>query len=400
MASNTSAMDAKAIENFQEYLRIPSVHPDVNYKGCVEFFKKQAESMQLPIKIFEVRPNKPIVIVTWEGTEPEKKSILLNGHMDVVPVFPEDWKYSPFSAHMDENGDIYARGSQDCKCVSIQHLEAIRRLKLNGIRLKRTIHVSFVPDEEIGGHQGMGAFTKTDDFQSMNIGFALDEGSASENDEFSLTYGERTLFRIWIHCTGTTGHASLLPNDTAGEKLLFILERFQEFRESEKEKLKNPDVKIGNVTSMNLTMIKGGVQINVIPKEFSVGFDIRLAADVDHVKFEQMIQNWCKDAGNGVYYTTELKEPYVDNTKMDSSNIFWMAFKKASDNLNIKLDPMIRLGASDSRFLRSMGVPTFGFTPINYTPIRMHGDNEFLNKDIFLKGIEIFMNIITEIANV
>lgn len=157
---------------------------------------------------------------------------------------------------MDENGDIYARGSQDCKCVSIQHLEAIRRLKLNGIRLKRTIHISFVPDEEIGGHHGMRAFTKTDDFQSMNVGFALDEGSASENDEFSLTYGERTLFRIWIHCTGATGHGSLLPNDTAGEKLLFILERFQEFRQSEKKKLKYPDIKIGNVTSMNLTMIK------------------------------------------------------------------------------------------------------------------------------------------------
>lgn len=171
-------------------------------------------------------------------------------------ILQEDWKYPPFNAHMDEKGDIYARGSQDCKCVSIQHLEAIRRLKLRGIRLKRTVHVSFVPDEEIGGHQGMKAFTETDYFKSMKIGFALDEGSASPNNEFSLTYGERTLFRIWIHCTGTTGHASLLPNDTAIEKLQQILERFTKFRNSEKEKLKNPGVKIGNVTSMNLTLIK------------------------------------------------------------------------------------------------------------------------------------------------
>ena len=32
----------------------------------------------------------------------------------------EFWKYPPFSAHKDENGDIYARGSQDMKCVGIQ----------------------------------------------------------------------------------------------------------------------------------------------------------------------------------------------------------------------------------------------------------------------------------------
>ncbi|XP_051154223.1 aminoacylase-1-like [Leptopilina boulardi] len=400
MALSESTMDKKAVENFQEYLQIPSVHPNINYNGCVAFIKKQAESLQLPVKVFEVSPNKPVVIITWTGTEPEKDSILLNGHMDVVPVFPEDWKYPPFSAHIDEKGDIYARGSQDCKCVSIQHLEAIRRLKLNGIHLKRTIHISFVPDEEIGGHDGMKAFTQTNYFKSLKIGFALDEGSASINDEFSLTYGERTLFRIWIHCNGTTGHASLLPNNTAGEKLLLILEKFTKFRNAEQEKLKNPKIRIGNVTSINLTMIKGGVQINVIPKEFSAGFDIRLAADVNHEKFEKMIQKWCDDAGDGVYYTTELKEPFVENTKMDNTNIYWMAFKKSCDNLNIKLDPMIRLGASDSRFLRVMDIPTFGFTPINQTPIRMHGDNEFLNKDIFLKGIKIFMEIITEIANV
>lgn len=46
---------------------------------------------------------------------------------------------------MDKNGDIFARGSQDMKSVGIQFIEAIRRLKLNDVKLKRTIHLSFVP---------------------------------------------------------------------------------------------------------------------------------------------------------------------------------------------------------------------------------------------------------------
>jgi len=35
-------------------------------------------------------------------------------------VIKEHWKYDPFSATMDEKGDIYARGSQDMKCVGMQ----------------------------------------------------------------------------------------------------------------------------------------------------------------------------------------------------------------------------------------------------------------------------------------
>ncbi|XP_033228168.1 aminoacylase-1-like [Belonocnema kinseyi] len=398
MTSSESVMNTRAVENFCEYLQIPTFHPNVNYEECVAFIKKQAKSLDLPVKVFEVNPGKSVVVITWEGTEPEKSTILLNGHMDVVPAYSEEWTYPPFSAYIDEQENIYARGSQDCKCVTIQQLEAVRRLKLSGIRLKRTIHISLVPDEEVGGYEGMKTFTETQDFKSLNVGFALDEGTASPNEEFSITYGERSLFRIWVHCSGTSGHGSLLFDNTVGDKFVIVLDRFLKFRATEKDKLKNPAVKIGNVTSVNLTMIKGGVQLNVIPKELSAGFDIRLAADVNREEFEQMIRGWCKEAGEGVYYTVVIKDPYVSNTKLD--DLFWTAFKQACDNLNIKLNPIIRAGASDSRFLRSMGIPSLGFTPINNTPILMHSYNEFLNKDVFLKGIEIFMKILPEIANV
>lgn len=46
---------------------------------------------------------------------------------------------------MDDKGNIYARGAQDMKSVSIQYLEAIRRLKKDHVTLRRTIHVCFVP---------------------------------------------------------------------------------------------------------------------------------------------------------------------------------------------------------------------------------------------------------------
>jgi aminoacylase len=39
------------------------------------------------MKVYKVVENKPIVVLTWMGQDPSLPSILLNSHMDVVPVF-------------------------------------------------------------------------------------------------------------------------------------------------------------------------------------------------------------------------------------------------------------------------------------------------------------------------
>lgn len=41
----------------------------------------------------------------------------------------------------------------------------------------------------------MKKFVNTNDFKNLKVGFALDEGMASPNEEFSLYYGERCLWR-------------------------------------------------------------------------------------------------------------------------------------------------------------------------------------------------------------
>lgn len=57
-------------------------------EDCVTFLKKQAVSLGIPLKVYAVVSGKPIVVLTWEGSEPNLPSVLLNSHMDVVPVFP------------------------------------------------------------------------------------------------------------------------------------------------------------------------------------------------------------------------------------------------------------------------------------------------------------------------
>ena len=128
---------------FRDYVRIPSVQPNPDYQQVIDFLVEQAKSLGLPYRSHECVPGKPILIMTWEGTDPSLSSVILNSHTDVVPVFPEHWIHEPFSAFKDESGNIYGRGTQDMKCVGIQHIEAVRRLRAAGVRLKRTVHLTF-----------------------------------------------------------------------------------------------------------------------------------------------------------------------------------------------------------------------------------------------------------------
>ncbi|XP_066248194.1 aminoacylase-1-like isoform X1 [Euwallacea similis] len=399
-ADQKDALDDQAIKNFQEYLRIPSVHPNINYEPCIKFLRAQAKSLGLPIMVTWVVEGKPIAIITWTGSEPTLPSILLNSHMDVVPVFEDKWTYKPFSAHIDEKGDIFARGTQDMKSVGIQYLEAIRRLKLDGVTLKRTLHVSFVPEEEVGGVDGMKPFVLTPEFKKLNVGFALDEGMATETDTFAVFYGERNIWHMIIHCPGTPGHGSLLLKNTAGEKVAYILNKLFEFRKQEVAKLaSDSSLTLGDVTTVNLTQVKGGVQSNVVPPELVIVIDCRLAVTRDNEALETLVNQWCKEAGEDVWIEWEQKEPQVGATKLDASNPYWVAFKQTMDDLNLGLDPIICPGGTDARYVRQQGIPAIGFSPMNLSKQTLHAHNEYLNSDIFLKGILIYYKILIKLGN-
>lgn len=47
------------------------------------------------------------------------------------------------------------------------------------------------------------------------------------------------------------------------------------------------------------------------------------------------LRAWCEEAGGGVEIVYEQKEPKVEATKIDNSNPYWMAFKKAIKDLYV-----------------------------------------------------------------
>ncbi|XP_013396112.1 aminoacylase-1-like [Lingula anatina] len=116
MSNGLPAKQAKtedrAVSKFREYLRINTVQPDPDYGPAIKFLQDYAKELNLSTRVTEIVQGNPILVMTWTGVDPSLPSVLLNSHMDVVPVYPEHWKYDPFEAVKEDNGNIYARGSQ------------------------------------------------------------------------------------------------------------------------------------------------------------------------------------------------------------------------------------------------------------------------------------------------
>jgi aminoacylase len=251
--------DLDAIERFRSYLQIKSVHPKVDYEPAIIFLKKQCERIGLECNIFEFVKGRKHIVMKWTGRNEKLTGILLNSHIDVVPVNPEKWNHDPFEAYWDqETQNIYARGAQDMKCVGMQYLEAIDRLKNDQkFTPERNVYVSFVPEEEVGGHDGgMDDLVKSEHFTAMNIGFGLDEGLASPDDVFQVYYGERVALWGMIEATGAVGHGSAFIQNTATEKISHVIDRVFEFRRSQEQELKlDPKKRSGDVVSINLVSL-------------------------------------------------------------------------------------------------------------------------------------------------
>jgi acetylornithine deacetylase/succinyl-diaminopimelate desuccinylase-like protein len=74
--------DLEKIERLREYIKIKTVHPNIDYTEAIEWLKKQAKRIGLEYTVFEDtenKGNKPLILIKWEVDElNEKNSIAFN----------------------------------------------------------------------------------------------------------------------------------------------------------------------------------------------------------------------------------------------------------------------------------------------------------------------------------
>jgi aminoacylase len=146
-----------------------------SYELCGQWLLQKCQNIGLMASILpESKPGKPVVIAEWVGSDPSMPCIFLNSHYDVVPIVEGKWTQPAF-AGLRTDSKVYGRGAQDMKSVCVQYIIGLARLKSSGYTPLRSIRLSFVPDEEIGGVDGMGILLASSWFAERNIGIALDE---------------------------------------------------------------------------------------------------------------------------------------------------------------------------------------------------------------------------------
>ncbi|KPJ11163.1 Aminoacylase-1 [Papilio machaon] len=391
-------MNESTVQLLQEYMRIDTSHEE-NIESAVLFWKRQSNVLGLPFAVY--RPaKKPICVITWTGSDPKLPSIILNSHIDVVTVAEQEWKHDPFSGYIDENGDLYGRGAQDTKALSITYLEAIRTLKEEGVKLQRTIHVLLMPDEETGGFSGMVPFVETEEFRALNPGFFFDEGMTSPDGKLYATYQDKRPWQLNITLHGESGHGSAVTDGSAMEKLQRLLDITREFRTQQKRIMSSKEpMDYGSYTTLNVNIIHGGVATNIIPSKVNLVIDMRLSMSAQVSDVNAMIQSWIEQVGNDTELSFIRKIEVSERTTLDGSNPYWVALVEAMREMDLKIEPIVCPATSDMVEVRNKGFPAIGFAYRPYTVSRIHAADEYINIATFQQGIQVYANILKRVAN-
>ena len=132
---------------------------------------------------YEGRPN---IVATMKGTG-GGRSLLLNGHTDVIPVNDGvGWSDDPWSARI-KDGRVYGRGSCDMKSGVASHILAVQYLKEAGLRTKGDVYINVVVDEEVSGHGTLDTVIR---------GYHADAGISGETS--GLAVQPACIGRIWF----------------------------------------------------------------------------------------------------------------------------------------------------------------------------------------------------------
>ncbi|XP_050346742.1 aminoacylase-1-like isoform X2 [Nymphalis io] len=338
--------------------------------------------------------------MTLKGRQPELPSIMLNSHADVVPAGAGNWIYPPFSGHIDENGNLHGRGTQDTKDVGIQYIEAVRKLIQNNSTLERTVHITVMPDEETGGHRGIVPFVDSEEFKSLNIGFALDEGFTSQDNNMYVTYQDKRPWQVKFIIRGNGGHGSTIANGNVMEGLQKFLNIVMEFRNEQMQIMNSTHAfDYGEYTSVNVNMIEGGIAPNVIPTNMTVVMDMRLSVKADVNDVEAMLQSWLALLGDESSMEYIRRVENSPATAVDDSNPYWMAMQETLKELGLNVVPLVCPATSDMVLVRSKAIPALGFTTKTNMIPKLHDVNEYIDLSQFLKGIDIYESILKKLGN-
>jgi acetylornithine deacetylase len=208
------------------------------------------------------------VLGRWRGSRKLPKSgtprsLILNGHIDVVPTGSETlWSESPWSGAIRE-GQLYGRGSCDMKAGVTASIFALETLQSMGFRPAADVLLESVIGEESGG---VGTLT------TIVKGFKADAAIITEPTRLRLCPVQSGALTFRVKVAGRAMHACMKPYGVSAiEKFFLVLESVQDLERKRHIEYKNPLYEDpNNIAPVNFGTIRAGEWPSTVPDELIV----------------------------------------------------------------------------------------------------------------------------------
>jgi acetylornithine deacetylase/succinyl-diaminopimelate desuccinylase-like protein len=387
------------------------------------------------------KPNKKNLVVRLHGRG-GGKPILFIAHLDVVEALRQDWSMDPFKFN-EVDGFFYGRGTSDIKQGDTVLVANFIHLKKEGWIPGRDLILALTGDEEGGESNGVQWLAKNHrDWIDAEYCINTDAG------DFETKHGKRMLlgmqtseknyvdFRLEVKSNG--GHSSRPVKDNAIYHLSQGLARLAEF-----------DFPV----SLNETT-RGYFERTAALESPATGADFRAVIGSDHAKSEEAAKRLSQSAFfNALLRTTcvatRLEAGHANNAlpqtaaanvncrmlPQDSLQNVQDTLKRvlADDRIAISvvgeavpapasainpaivsklqslstklygslpIVPVMDTGASDGKYLRIAGIPTYGVPGVfeDVDDVRAHGKDERIGVKDFYDGVDFYYEFIKSLG--
>jgi acetylornithine deacetylase/succinyl-diaminopimelate desuccinylase-like protein len=378
------------------------------------------------------------LVVRLRGTG-QRAPILFIGHLDVVEARREDWSMDPFQ-FIEQDGNFYGRGTRDMKAGDAILVESFLRLRREGYQPDRDLIMALTADEEAGNSNGIDWLLKEHrDWIDAEYCINLDGG------EFERLRGERVLAglqaseKVYVdyqfETTNPGGHSSIPGPDNAIYELaaaLGKLERFS-FPMRMNDVTRSYFAQSANFTSESLatdlrgaaqqppnaaaiqrlsaipyynallrttcvaTMLTAGHAPNALPQSARANVNCRIFPGDDPEEVRKTLERVVTDPGVKISIVADKTAdgkpiPVVSVPPSPLIPELTNALERTLSTMwsGMQVVPTMSTGATDGKYLRIAGIPTFGIACMFFDmeDDRSHGRDERVGVQDFYDGVE------------
>lgn len=438
---NNGTINKEARSIFQELI-------ETNTSNSVGNVTKASEEMaqrllaagfpQADVVVAGPTDKKKNLVVRFHGSG-AKRPVLFIGHLDVVEARREDWTTDPFQ-FVEKDGYFYGRGTEDMKVGDAILVESFLRLKREGFVPDRDLILALTADEEGGDYNGIDWLLKTHrDWIDAEFCINLDGGEFEKLKGKRVLAGMQAAEKVYadfqFEATNPGGHSSVPSPDNAIYELSAALLKLQAFAFPEKitditrnyfkqsaaltsgqlsadllgASKEPPDAEAIKHLSTNpyynsllrttcvATMLTGGHAPNALPQTARANVNCRIFPGEDPEAVRRTLE---RVAGDPKLRVTEVPEKTADGKLIPIVSVppspllpeVTSALERSLATMwpGVPVVPTMDTGASDGKFLRIAGIPTYGVACLFFDAEdhRLHGKDERVNVQDFYDGVE------------